>query len=711
MGLGAMWNNNLLRSMKYVSTIGLILANIAFFHLFSIDMKGVLIASLYFVLVAILPGYLIATWFYKTLHSNGSEKPSWHLMLGLSTIFGIGNVLLCYMMYQGFRSDIWKYFCLWPYLGLIKYVFRLKFRSWHALSVRKIIGQKSWLLPGALSYILLLNILVFQMRPTPGILPLDIFHDHLWNAGNAVSLVNGFPLKSLNIETSPFVSYHVLFHILAAHMAIMTGLTAHLTALQYIFVPLVPLLIFNMVGLLHALNIRNKSYLFYGLAVLLFGGGFAIVHEVKVRSLLNSSTNFLGVILLFSVMTTWLHMRAFKTSGRFVLVLVGVFLTTAAKGSIGASLISGSVLWIIFGSWRKSIDRGDKVDCFGAILGFLAAFFLFFIYPVIGQDSAKDFVGRSNFPIVPFAYVAKNALAGPILEVIYKYLPGVFQWLAHLVVIILMIPVHLLFYYTYRLLVVYRLRTDEIGEGQRRILSVTMGSLIVGYTVNMEPQENAYFLNSALLLLDVLFIFFINRDALFSRVKGYYRNKEIFALVGACFILVLPFINVNGWIRQEYLYNFIMYGKLGQHLDSKLKATQYRQSHQTITPEIYECLEYIRKYSVKDSVIVSPFIDLPDGRHLAYYVSAFGERRVFLEGYEINESVIRYSGLSEIKRRIEVIEGIYKIYRVPGEMHQPKYLFILNRLEMQEFERRYFVNTLFENSKWSVVRIGNERRY
>lgn len=81
-----------------------------------------------------------------------------------------------------------------------------------------------------------------------------------------------------------------------------------------------------------------------------------------------------------------------------------------------------------------------------------------------------------------------------------------------------------------------------------------------------------------------------------------------------------------------------------------------------------------------------------------------------MEGYEFGD-VVKYSGLSEIKRRIEVLEGIYKIYRVPEEMRQHKYLFIINRSEKLEFEGRYFVNTLFENAKWSVVRIGNGRKY
>jgi hypothetical protein len=409
------------------------------------------------------------------------------------------------------------------------------------------------------------------MRPTPGILPLDIFHDHVWNAGNTVSLVNGFPLRSMNIESKPSIAYHVLVHILGAHMAMITGLKAHLTGLQYVFIPLTPILILNMVALLHSLNIRKNGYLFYGLGVLLFGAGFAIVHEVKVGALLNSSTNFLGVILLFAVMTTWIDTMAFKTSGRFIVVFIGVFLATAAKGSIGTALVCGSLLWTILKLWKKSICWSDVVECAGAILGFLGAYLLFFLYPVMGQESVKGVLRAGSLLSLPFSYVTKNALAGPIIDLIYKYLHGMRQWVAYFVLVILMIPVHVLFYYTYRLFVVYKLRIEKLEEAQRRIISVIVGSLFVGYIINRGPADHAYFLNAGLFLLDVLFVFFISREGLFSRVREFYAKKEIFALVGAVFIFALPFLSMSGWIHEEHLYNFVMFGKIGQNFDSKLK--------------------------------------------------------------------------------------------------------------------------------------------
>ena len=691
-------------SLTLLISLGLILSNFAFFYFFSVSLKGVIFALFYFMGAVLLPGYVIGLIFLHIFHYDSDGQPSWHLLLPLSTVFGVGNILLSYIVGQMLNIHAAYYLFAWTYFMLAVKPIRILLRSSLDNHLKSSSTVSDWNLCIVLLFILGVNILLFLTRPTPGILPLDIFHDHIWNAGNTVSLVSNFPLQSMNIETKPYIGYHILIHILGAHISLITGLTPHLVGLQFIFVPLVPLLIFNMVSLLNQFLKHEGIYLFYALAVLLFGGGFSIVHEVKVNSYLTSSTNFLGVILLFSVMTLMMHSHRVKSAGRLVLVFLGLFLSTAAKGSIGTALLMATILWIFFRIWKKTITLGDYVDCTGAILGFALSYFVFFGLPSSAQPIATDFIKKSSFLLVPLSYVTENYLTRPFIDVIYKYSPGQLQLLFHVILTIFVLPVYILLFFSYRLIAIYNLKTHGINKKNQRIIFVAIGSLLVAYMVNMGPQSNAYFVNSALYILDVLFVVYLQKENVFSLLQKFWQKKHIYAAIGLIFIMILPFLSMGGWNRREYAYNFFMYGKIGQSMDAKFAKTEYRQTRQSITPEIYDALKYIRQNTPNEVVVVTPFIDLKSGKPLAFYTSAFAERTVFFEGYGFG-GIQKYIGHSQINKRIETTKKIYHKYDIPEEMKNNRYVFLVNTETKNELEKKYDSNILYENHKWCVLQI------
>ena len=570
--------------------------------------------------------------------------------------------------------------------------------------------QFGWKIPAILFFILVVNILFFLLRPTPGIVPLDILHDHLWNTGNTVSMTSHFPLQSMNIEQRPYLAYHVLIYIMGAHMALITGLIPHMVGLQFIFVPLVPLSVITMAIFLEQFLKRKDIYLFYGLAVLLFGGGFAIVHEVKVRSNWGSSTNLIGIILLFSMLVLMMHLQKLKTAGRFIAFFAGLFLATAAKGSIGAALTAGAVLWAFFRIWKKQLTRTDTVDCLGALLGFVASFLIFFVLPVWGQPVFNDAMGKTSFPLIPLSYITKNDLALPFIESIYKYVPGHYQVPTHVLFTVMFLPVFIVLYFSYRLVAIYDFTKTALEEIDQRILFVALGSLMIALTVNTAPMDSAYFMTSGLFILDIFFIRHVQKEHLFSLIRSSYGQRQVYAFMGALFIVVLPFVSSGGWIKTEHIYNFFMDGRIGQVMNDKLSKTTYRQNHQSITPKMYEALSYIRKNTGESSIVVSPNMDLADGRHLAFYTSAFSERTAFIEGYEFagiaKEGLVRYVGSSGINAKREIIKEIYTDHRVPEEMQNNKYVYLVDVKAGTELKKNYSTKTLFGNSTWSVLHVA-----
>lgn len=695
--------------IKFCLGLFVILLNVAFYYIFAISLKGIIFSLIYFIAVVFLPGYFIAMLFFYLFRSRADEQPSWHLVLPLLTIFGIANVLVSYLMAQVFHNAAYNYLFAWAYLLILLGPVRT-FLKYMIVSGLKTDGNDfGWKIPVILFFILAVNILFFLLRPTPGIVPLDIFHDHVWNAGNTVSMTSHFPLQSMNIEQRPYLAYHVLIYIMGAHMALTTGLIPHLVGLQFIFVPLIPLLVISMATFLEQFLKRKDIYLFYGLAVLLFGGGFAIIHEVKVRSYLGSNTNFMGVILLFSVLALMTQLERLGNKGRFVSLFAGLFLATAAKGSIGATLTAGAVLWTLFRIWKKKLTLTDTVDCFGALSGFAAAFLAFFVLPLWGQTVFSDGIGKTSFPLIPLSYVTKNDLALPFIQFIYKYLPGLYQVPAHILFTVILLPIFIVLYFTYRLIAIYDFKKFGLEEIHQRILFVALGSLLIAFTVNMAPQENAYFMTSGLFILDIFFIRHVQKENLFSLIRSSYGQRQVYACLGALFVVALPFVSSGGWIKPEHINNFFMDGKIGKLMNDKFAKTTYRQNHQSLTPQMYEALSYIRKNTAESSIVVSPLVDLPDGRHLAFYTSAFSERTAFIEGYEFaglaKEGLVRYVGSSGINTKKEIIKEIYTNYRVPEEMQNNRYLFLADAKTRTELEKEYSTKILFGNDTWNVIQI------
>jgi uncharacterized membrane protein len=318
-------------------------------------------------------------------------------------------------------------------------------------------------------------------------------------------------------------------------------------------------------------------------------------------------------------------------------------------------------------------------------------------------------MSKASFPIIPFSYVTKNDLASPFVELIYKYVPGTYQVPAHVLITAILLPVFIVLYFSYRLVAVFYFRKSGIEEKNQKIMFVAAGSLAVALTVNIPAQDTAYFLASGLFILDVFFVRYAQEERLFSLIRTSYDQRQVYAFIGALLIVLLPFVTIGGWIKSEHMHNLFMYGRVGQSMDHTLSKTAYRQRHQSITPEMYEAMSYIRENTVKNTIVVSPFVDMSYGKTLTFYTSALSERTAFLEGSAYaglaKEGLVRYVGPAELNKKSEAIQAIYTNYRVPEEMQNDRYLFLADAQTRTELETRYSTKTLFANDKWNVVQV------
>jgi len=680
--------------------IGLILSNVVLLYLFAIRLDWIVVSIAYFVSAVGLPGYIITHVF---LNKFCNDKRSGEISrIPLVLLFGLCNVLIAYLIGQISHLHALHFFFVLPYALLF---FRRVRDS--LFQIKDPAGRIAhFFSKGFLSVILgtvfVLNFLMFSMRPTPGILPLDLFHDHVWNAGTTVSLVSNFPLRSLNIETMPRMGYHILVHVLGAHMALVTGITPHLAGLQIVFIPLIPVLVMNMAGLLRLFSRNKTGYLLYGMCVVLFGQGLSIVHEVKVDSIINSNTNFMGVILLFCFMTTLLESKTLTRPGRWIVIFLGVFLSAAAKISLGASLLFGIILWKAWEIRSNGNARNQAGEILFAIAGFCFSYGIFFVLPKIGQP-VYETIHKNSFAILPFAYITKNAMCRPFLDVLYKYFPEVTRIPLHAVFTVFVLPIYILFYFSYRLIVLFDLKFEKIQMEMQPIYFIALGSLSIGYIINLNPQDNAYFLNTGLLMLDVAFFAFLLRQNVFDRIRGFWREKQIFAFVGAVFILILPFMTINNWVRPQYRYNLFMYGKIGQYMDEQFKHSEYRKAHQTVTPDMYDVFQYIRKNTGADAIVITPFIGGKSKRHISFFTSAFTERTAFIEGYDFG-NVLKKAGTKEIENRMNVVDKIYDDYEIPDMVKNSRYLIIADTKTKLELEKRNRIFSIYGNAGWHVLK-------
>lgn len=690
--------------LPFLLSFVLLVAHLGFFYLYAIDLKGVLLSITYLTIAIAAPGFVLCSVFFKLFAKNKDQVPDIHLISSLSAVLGSTNILFCYLVSMLTTVHLANYLFIWPFLALLVKAGRSAVGSMNVwAAIRNPANRWSW--PILLLFALLFNLYFFAMRPTPGFVPVEIFHDHLWNAGNTVALMSDFPLKSMRIESMPYLSYHILVHIIGAHMALLTGLTPHLVGLQYVFIPLIPILVYSMMSLLAQFFKNDNKYLLYGLAVLLFGGGFHIVHEVKVLNLLGS-TNFLGVILLFMFLTISLHLQSFNNFGRFLLMFVGLFMATVAKGTIGIALCGGVGLWWLFQMFKRNFSGGIFVDALGAGTGFLSSYYLFFIWPVLGQQFKNTVIQDGSFPIIPLGYVINNELTWGIVNLIKNYLSGVPQTVTLIFLTLLILPVYILLYYSYRLLVFSSFKRVEFGEAKQKILAVALSSLLIGYSINVPYAQNyAYFITVAVFGLDILFVLFLQQEQAFEKLKKFFGAKAVYPFVGLIVILALPFLDITNRIRDEHTHNYFFTGKIGQRLNDKIEDTNYRKTQQNITPEMYAALDYIRRQTPTDSIIVSSLVNTPDGRPRAFYVSTFSERTAFIEGYFQIEGLAKYADPEEVKEKLSIMEEIFTSYEIPPDMRSKKYIFLCKIGELEKFEENYQLKILYKNGTWAVIHI------
>jgi hypothetical protein len=680
----------------------LIFTYFGFLKLFAVGLQGPLAAITYAIITIFVPGYLLARAAINCTATDNSLADDWRMMVPLATLFGIGVVLICYLAAQlsgQFAAN---------YLFLVPYLLFFARRSGQVTNSEGRFQNLAVTTLVTVIFVFAITYFILMERSTPGLVVLDLFHDHLWNVGNTVALVYDFPLYSLNIETRPAVPYHILVHIIGAHMTLLTGLVPHLVGLQYVFIPLAIILVLNVVAFLNLVLGQRVRYLVYGATIIFFGSGFALVHEVKVQSYLVSPTNFLGIIVLFTWFAIQARAERLSTFLRWFCAFLVLFLATGAKGSIGAALVGGAILLLLHRLWKNEAKAGDLTECAGALVGFATSYLIFFVLPTVLSGNVQvpsDTISNNSLPIAPFIYITQSALASNLVYYIDSYLDGTLAMIARSILTVVLLPIHILLYYSFRLLP-FLDRQRQFGDLEQRLIWIAASSILIAYTVKGTAQDHAYFLTAGLLSLDILFILWISRISLLNKLQTYLNKRHLFACLGALLVIVLPFASVPGWFKPAYIMNIFAYGHIGQTFDEQLSNSSYRKEHTTITPDLYHALQYIRQHTPLSTIVVTPFIKIQNGKAVSFWTSAFAERAAYLEGYDF--VVKKVVAKVEIKERERIVSELYNSYIIPQSLLLDKYVIIANEEFIADIKTRWDqqqYEILSETGEWFVLRL------
>jgi hypothetical protein len=300
--------------------------------------------------------------------------------------------------------------------------------------------------------------------------------------------------------------------------------------------------------------------------------------------------------------------------------------------------------------------------------------------------------------------VTNNDLLNGYVQLIQKYLSGGSQVAALILLTLLALPVYVLLYYSYRLLVGYYFKSYPIDDLKKKILVFAISSLLVGYLINVPyPQNSAYFITVSVFCLDVLFILFLHNELVFTKIGEVFRDRNIFSFIGITVILLLPFADVSHVIRHEHTHNYFFAGRVGQWLNPKLKNTSYRKTHQQITPDMYAGLSYIRKHTPKDAIVVTPLINTPDGRPRAFYASTFSERTAFVEGYFQVRGLAKYADPEEVKQKLAIVDKIFNNYEIPVGIQDKRHILFCETESIERFGNKYQMKVLYKNKAWAVL--------
>lgn len=548
---------------------------------------------LFIIFLTILPGLLFINWL--RLYPQDGYK------FVLAAIIGIILDIILYILMSILNWPELAYWTAGLSLALLLIVKpRLGLDLRLILSLPTRLDRTCFFTLSLLSMLITGLLIIFQYIPNPmpgGTESLIYYVDQPWHLGNIAEITNHWYPQDPRLVGFPF-NYHIFVYIFIAFLAKVSGLS-----LPVLYFRLVP---FFMLHLLLAGVYFVGSRWFHrraaGVAhgLVFFGLGTILLSYPSNLFLVNLFTSPTFLLACILVLPLLVEMKAYLEdgrTGRVALILLLVSGISGAKGNFWPLLYAGLLTYGIY-SLATSKPRGR---IWLLLATTLVPFLL--VYTSIFKGA-----GSEGFKIVPFEVVRFTRLyeVGAIW-----WVPGNPPWRQ-----LIPVAVFVVSWLGIRLAVMIKL-VQELVRSYARLsfeqvfmAGTITASFLTGFLLSYRGRSEYFFLYIGLICLNLL-------------ASGY-----------------LVDIYKNHWLRWPQLLMGVII--LLSVVDTGLTAYRLPQiipelavtEYKPLTPRLYEALSFIRDHTEPDVVIASnrAFIYAPNDPRFFYY-SAFGERRMLVEGW------------------------------------------------------------------------------
>lgn len=566
---------------------------------------------LYLIIYIYLPGRML----YKRVF-----RLDFDLLLRLLTCFYLGVFLIILLYYISYFMHALILIKVLPVLfATVEIGCFLKRKEYHVNIAKKVLDNSNQII--CFEIILLIHIISCMLLTNFSFPYQDsaIYSDRTFQMSHIAGLATPMPFTSMTVYGSE-LKYHIFYYIFLACSKIIFSYDAYMVFNRFI-VTHVPILMSIALLKVFYVNSKRMSVVLYFSLITIFSllsykYQYYFIHVM-------SSHNAVGFAVPLLITICFITMNYFNDNkcNKNLLCLCSLFtiLLTGIKGPAGLLYASATLFYIVlFNRNKKNLFLAIFV-----VISFVLSYY-FLLYSGNGNTFYNNGSVLGNVSLF-FLNGYFDSLNSQIFKLILKLLFWPINLLVHFN--IFAIPI---FYYA--ILTVYNLFTKK-RNGYEYYIIMTCAGVFAGFIIAVNGNSNYYFLMMIFPFIGMLSLLFVNDfDLLNFRCV---RALLIFVLIA-----MLPFAakNICSAKNSNEQKGFIA---------SIENIVDYFNPNQHTVNEIFDAYNYV-KANIPIEAIIATNKTFQDGNyddHRQHYLAAYGERHVYLEGYQYSGVNLGYSEL------------------------------------------------------------------
>ena len=451
-----------------------------------------------------------------------------------------------------------------------------------------------------------------------------IYSDRTYQISHIAGLATDNPFTSMTVYGAK-LRYHIFYYMFLACSKVIFSYDAYILLNQYV-VTHIPILFLLALYLLFCKYRRNLFLFVYFIFVIVFNL-LSIKYTYFIGHVL-SNHNSVGFAVPLFILTCYLTKYYLKDgnmeTSNIILLGTFTFLLTGIKGPAGLLYASATVFYILLFNRNKN----------NLIMSFfiMASFFLAYYLVLYQKNGSMEFDPDLLFADISLGRFENiyNTIDGIILKSLFKLLFLPKQLLAHFNIFILPI-----IYYT-ALTIINFFKHKECGFEYYTI--VVCAGIFGGFVIRLSGSSNFYFL-----MLVIPFLSFLSMRIILD-------FKVDHLIIVKIFLVIIAFIFAP--------MNFKMFlmaknsGEVKKFVASKNDIFEYFRLNDIPNNDMFDGYNYIKQNTNKNSLIATNLLYQNNNPFdlRQHNLAAYGERHVYLEGYQ-------YSGINS--GYVDLDENIY----------------------------------------------------